>query len=670
MVTIDLALAGIALGAVAALVGLGVLVTYQTTGVFNLAVGGVAMIVAYVLWFLVRSWGWPVAIAGPLAILVVGPAIGYAAEIGIFRPLRRRNASSAETLVASMGLLVLLIGAAYEVWGLQAHLDAPSLVPSGAVDLPGGATIDRTSLAQLAAVLVLVLILLLGSRYTRYGLVVRAVVDSRFLARRCGISADKVAAFGWMAGCGLAGLGGVLLAPASQLDPYSLTLVVLETLAVVVIGRLVSPVWTVVAALAIGVGQAELQQVQFTGRAQTLLGSLQSNLFVVALLLSLLLLPKLAETSTRTTLTALRRPVSWPRWSAPIAAVILLIPLVLGAGHLHTAQQVPALALIFLSLVLLSGVAGQVSLGTAGFAGAGAVFAASLSDDQVGLANLPTGFALFCGVIVAAAIGLVTGYPALRRAGLSLALTTFAVGTVLSRFVFEQPGLVSGLHIRRVVNSDRGFYAVELVLFAIGLLAVVTLTSGPVGRALRAARDSPEGAQAAGVDVRRLTLVAFTVSAGIAGLGGALLVQSAGAFDAEAFDPLHGLLWFTAVAVAGADSAFAAVVLAGLITLIDALAGTGAALFAVGAAAVLLGRFPGGVAGLLRADAVLRVLPRSWRHRHPGGHGLDLRRPAPVSAGGATLQLSAAGRRLFGARPGQAPPPARPDGELTQTGAR
>ena len=150
VIGIDLALAGIAVGAVAALAGLGVLVTYRTTGVFNLASGGMAMLVAYVLWQLVRGWHWPLWIAAPIALLVVGPGLGLAAECGVFRPLRRRSASTAETLVASVGMLVLLLGLAAQIWGLQARQDAPSLVPSGPVDLPGGATIDRSSLAQLA----------------------------------------------------------------------------------------------------------------------------------------------------------------------------------------------------------------------------------------------------------------------------------------------------------------------------------------------------------------------------------------------------------------------------------------------------------------------------------------------------------------------------------------
>ena len=628
MIGIDLALAGIAVGAIAALAGLGVLVTYRTTGVFNLASGAMAMIVAYVLWQLVTVWHWPLGLAAPLVLIVVGPGLGLAAEWAVFRPLRRRSATTAETLVASTGLLVLLLGVAAQLWGLQARQDAPSLVPSGSVDLPGGAVIDRSSLAQLAIAVVAGLTLTYVSRRTRAGLLARAVVDQRSLALLCGVNADRVAAAGWALGGGLAGIAGVLLAPTTQLSPYGLTLVVLETLAVVVIAKLVSLVAVVVSALLLGIGQAELQQIQLHGLAQTIFGSVQTNLFVLALLIGLLLIPQLAETGVGAISALNRRPVRWPRSTVPVAVVFLAAPVLFPADSLRTAQQVPALALIFLSLMLLSGVAGQISLGAAGYAGVGALLSAALMSGAAGLPKFPGVIALIFGALGAGVLGLITGYPALRRSGLALALTTLAVGTVASRFVFEQPVFTSDLHIREAVGGPRAFYVLELGCLLSGLLLVELLTHGPVGRALRAARDSPDGARAAGVDVRTVTLAAFAFSALLAGLGGALLVESAGAFDADSVNPLEGLLWFTTVVVAGADSAVAAIVAAALTILVDSLAVPGTSLLVVGLLAALLGRLPRGVAGIV--DALTTAIGRS-------------RLPSPDER----LRLTPAGRRLL-----------------------
>ncbi len=627
MITIDLALAGVAVGAVAALAGLGVLVTYRTTGVFNIASGGMAMMVAYVLWQAVTVWNWPIGVAAPLALFIVGPALGLAAEWAVFRPLRRRAASTAETLVASTGLLVLLLGMASQIWGLQARQDAPALVQPGAVDLPGGATIDRSSLAQLLIAIIVCLVLTAVARRTRAGLLARAVVDQRSLARLAGVNADRVAAIGWALGGGLAGLAGVLLAPSTQLSPYGLTLIVLETLAVVVIAKLQSAIAVVVSALALGIGQAELQRVQLRGLAQTIFGSVQSNLFVLALLIALLLIPQLAETGAGVVASVTRRPGRWPRWTVPVAVAFLASPLLFPLVDLRTAQRVPALALIFLSLMLLSGVAGQISLGAAGYAGVGALLAAGFAAGAGGLPKLPGIIALAFGAIGAGVLGLITGYPALRRSGLALALTTLAVGTVASRFVFQQPRFTSGLAIRQAVGGSRSFYALELVCLMLGLGIVEMLTHDRVGRALRAARDSPDGARAAGVDVRTMTLAAFAASATLAGLGGGLMVQAAGAFDASAVDPLQGLLWFTTVIVAGADSAVAAVLAAALFVIIDTVAVPGTSLLVVGLLAALLGRLPRGVAGLIAAVTTLmsrRLLasPDEPRRLSPAGRRL------------------------------------------------
>jgi branched-chain amino acid transport system permease protein len=364
----------------------------------------------------------------------------------------------------------------------------------------------------------------------------------------------------------------------------------------------------VVAALALGIGQAELQRVQFHGLGQIIFGSVQSNLFVIALLVGLLLIPQLAETGTSAVAAVARRPTRWSWWIVPVAVVFLAAPLLFPQVDLHTAEQVPALALIFLSLMLLSGVAGQISLGAAGYAGVGGLLSTALMSGAGGLPALPGPVALIFGALGTGLLGLVTGYPALRRTGLALALTTLAVGTVASRFVFEQPTFTSGLNVQTAVRGGHQFYAVELICLLFGLGVVELLTHGPAGRALRGARDSPDGARAAGVDVRTVTLAAFAFSAMLAGLGGGLLVQSSGAFDSSAFDPLVGLLWFTTVIVAGADSATAAIIAAALTVLVNTVAYEGTSLLVVGVLAAMLGWLPRGLAGVF--DMVSSVLAR------------------------------------------------------------
>jgi branched-chain amino acid transport system permease protein len=623
VLALELAAAGLAFGSVAALSGLGLLITYRATGVFNLAHGAIAMVVAYVWWWTTDA-GWPHALAAVVAIAVVGPGIGVAAYVTVFRPLQRRAAPPAESLVATLGLFVLLVGAVAAVAGLQARR-TPALIPTRRIHI-GSAGIRSDALVDLAVVLVVLLLLWLVSTRTRLGVEVRAVVDRRQLAELSRVDADRVAALGWAVGAGFAGLTGVLLAPQLSLTPYGLTLVVLETIAVPVVARLSSLPLAVAAALVVGVGQSELAQLHVSaGWPSEVLQSVQSNLLAVVLLVALLVLPRLRELggdagAASTFATRRRQPRTRRRVLVERAGAVLLLasPLVYPVEPLRDAQHVPALALVFVSLVLVTGYSGQISLGHGAYAGIGALVFGKCSGS---ISELP---ALLAGAIAAGLVGLLTGYPAIRRRGLFLALTTFALGVAVSRFVFQEPAFTTGVHVSRPevlglsLEGDRAFYAFELVCLALGLLLVRNLRSDRLGRALLALRDNEPGASSVGIDVRQLKVFVFTASAAIAGLGGGLLVQTARAFDAQDFDPVQSsLFWFTAVVVFGADSAAAAVAAAGMIVAIGIGVGSDeAALVPIGLLALMLGRLPGGLASLVRRPTEL-VGPVIAEHRLP-----------------------------------------------------
>jgi branched-chain amino acid transport system permease protein len=632
MLTLELAIAGIGIGAVAALSGLGLLVTYRATGVFNLAFGAIAMICAYLLWQTVQQWGWPIGLAAPLVLLGFAPALGLVLERLVFRPLERRAAPPSESLVASLGVFVLLVGCAFVVWGSETHVDVPTIVPAGSVQIAGDVTVRYDTLVDLAVVAAVSIALAIVVR-TRAGLVARAVVERRSLAELAALPADRVALAGWAIGSTLAGTAGVLIAPRLRLDPYGLTLVVLETMAVAVIARLVSPAVAVVSALVLGVAQSELTRFHLVGRNGALLDALTTNLFVVALLVAVLLLPRLdepggADAGTAAHL-AVRRELPPPRgWWIP-CVVLLAIPLAFQMGDLRDAQQVPALAVILVSIVVVTGYTGQITLGQAGFAGLGALFAAKLAADGLWfLPHLPDLLAVLVGAVLVIPVGLLTGWPAIRRRGLFLALTTFAVGSVVSRFVFLQSSFVSDVRVSLPTpfTGDRAFYLFELACLGGSLLLVSNLHSGRLGRALLAIRDDEDGALATGIDVRRLKVFVFAISAALAGLGGILLSQSLRAFDAATFDPIQSLIWFAAVVVFGVDSAAGAVIAAAAIIGLDAGVTPGASTIAIGAAALLLGRMPGGLL------YTLRRIGASLAERSGG------RRPLPP------VRLSPAGR--------------------------
>jgi branched-chain amino acid transport system permease protein len=643
VLALNYALAGLGLGAIAALSGVGILITYRATGVFNVAHGAIAMMAAYLFWQLTVQWGLPVWLSAVIVLAVVAPAFGVALERVVFRPLQRRQATPAESLVATIGLLVLLLGIAFVIWGGQAR-SPTSLFPQTVLH-PGSVTMHVDAFADLAVVVVGTAALGVVLRRTALGTQIRAVVDRRDLAELAGVDADRVAAIGWSIGSLFAALTGILLAPQLSLDPFNLTLVVLETFAMPVIAGLTSVPIAIGTGIALGIGQSEMNLwTPSDAQLSSIWDAFHANLPVVLLLVALLVRQRLSEArgdAGITTTFARRRSseLSVRRLAVQytVAAVAMFLPLTFGPVHLREAQEIPALALIFVSIVAVTGYSGQISLGQAGYAGLGALFFAKVS---VGTPQL---VALLVAALAAGVVGFLTGYPAIRRRGLFLALTTFAVGAFVSRFVFNQPYFTNNTEtVHRLslfglsLTGDRAFYLFELAMLAIAFLVTYNLRNGALGRSLIAIRDSEEGAQSVGVDVRVIKVLIFTVSAMLAGLGGALLAQQSGSFDASTFDPLQASLpWFAVVIVFGADSAVAAVIGAAFVVLVNGLTGQdNAYLIPIGLFAVFLGRLPGGAAELGRRALEWVLSPTALVEHYTN------RRPPPPAA----IRLSPAGR--------------------------
>ncbi|MFG2644036.1 ATP-binding cassette domain-containing protein [Streptomyces sp. NPDC048370] len=638
--TYDLTLAGLAVGSAAALTGIGLIVTYRATGVLNLAHGAIAMVCAYVLRQLVVEWNWPLPVGALVTLLVVAPGIGLVLDRAVFRPLALLGSNPAQTLVASIGVFVLLVGGAALLWGTGARSDAPVLLG----DDPW---------TQLAAVVLLAVAVGAVTRWTRFGRELRAVVDNRPLAMLGGIDADRVSAAGWAFGAFTAGLTGVLLAPYVRLDPYGMPLLVLEVIAVAVVARMRSLPVAIVTALALGVAQAQLTRLHPEGWAGPLVQALGTNLFVVALLVGALVVPGVGGRGRD----ALPPPSVAPRTPPGVwltVGVLFLLPLGFAGTDLHTSVQVPALAIVLLSLVVVTGRGGQIALGQAAYAGLGALFTALLAAG--GVPELP---ALGLAVLLVAPLGLATGWPAIRRHGLALALVTLAVGVAVSRFVFAQPYATAGLELGRPAGfaDDRLYYALELVVLAGCLVLVGALRRGRTGRALAALRDHEAGAEASGVRVSLLKVLAFVLGAALAALGGGLLGMGLRAFDPEAYDPVRGLLWFAAIIVLGADSLLSPLAAAALLVGLDAGTRGGVAAATIGVLAALTGRIP----------PLTSWLPRGRPAASPAGRrGARLPRGRPAAAG---ATASPAGRRGAVAADGAEPPAGGPADELpTRTG--
>jgi branched-chain amino acid transport system permease protein len=285
-----------------------------------------------------------------------------------------------------------------------------------------------------------------------------------------------------------------------------------------------------------------------------------------------------------------------------LSLAALVAPFTLGGPDLRLAHVALALIVIFLSIVCITGFSGHLTLGQASIAGVGA-FASARAANAWGL---PVLVAMLVGALVAIGAGMLAGYPALRRKGLFLGLTTLGLALIIDRFVFNArifKGGPGGLTVMRPnlfgldLSSDRAFYFYELVVVGLMLVLAHNLRSGRLGRVLAAMRDSETAAQSVGIGLRRAKLFVFGVSAGMAGIGGALLTQANQNWDTSTFNPVFGLFWFTVVVVCGVTSMQGAV-LAGVLYIViprtlDLDIGSAIGLFGFGA--LFLGQMPGGV---------------------------------------------------------------------------
>ncbi|MCU1451548.1 MAG: inner-rane translocator [Acidimicrobiales bacterium] len=641
---LSLILAGIGTGCIYSLAGMGIVLTYKATGIFNFAHGAIAMFVAYILWQLNDQWHVSLAIAAPLALLVVGPGIGLVLERLVFRPLQKRGASTSEKLVATLGVFLLLVGLAQKLWtGTERH--GPQLVSNKPLHITGGLTIGQDRLAVVVMVAVVSVALYLLFRYTHLGTEIRAVVDRRELSELAAINANRVAALSWAMGAGLAGLTGVLLAP-DGLDPFRLTLLVIETFSIAVVARLVSiPIAVAAGVLLLGVGQSVLTQFHPTVAPflhthwptwfTETIDALKPNLSVLILFAALLIYRNLDEVgdSGAGVSGLISRSIgaggskSRPETRVAVAVVavgLVFLPFALTNITIAYGQQMLALIVIFVSIVVVTGFSGHITLGQAAFAGMGSFVAVRVSN-SMGVPVIP---AMFIGAFVAVLVGLIAGYPALKRKGLFLGLTTLTIGVLAYSLVFTSSIFAkgsAGLTVHRPsifglsLDGDKAFYWFELVWVGLAMVLARNLRSGRLGRILAAMRDSETAARSVGIDLRTYKLFVFGASAFIAGIGGALLSQQARAFaPTSQFEPISSsLLWFIAVIVAGVGSLGGAVLGAGILVLLGPVMGlqdVAPAIIAVGA--LFIGSLPGGsLMGILQKLADWLRTPKALLDR-------------------------------------------------------
>ena len=266
---------GLVIGAVYAIFGNSITLTYSATGVLNLATGSMAFVSASVFYYLVELHNWPLWLAGILCAFVIGPALGFLLWAAVFR--RMEQSDLVVQVVATIGIAVALPALALMLWLTGQVQQAPGIVPNGLYLVHFwfiSANRDQIAAIIGGAVCVVGLVLLVDR--TRFGLTMRAVVDRPRLAQARGINTNLVSCASWMLSGLLIGIGGVLLAPIITLDSSVYTELTVTALAVALVGRFRSLIWTTVAALALGVVYSLL--IGYAPQGDTLIQSIAPSL--------------------------------------------------------------------------------------------------------------------------------------------------------------------------------------------------------------------------------------------------------------------------------------------------------------------------------------------------------------------------------------------------------
>jgi branched-chain amino acid transport system permease protein len=546
---------GIVTGAIYAIAASGLVVTYTTSGIFNFAHGAVGMLAAFTYWQLSVDWGWPTPVAMAVVLFVLAPGFGALIERTMIRSLE--GTSETTKLVVSVGLLAALIGLAQVIWDTEGRRVDWLFGATNGVDV-FDVFVNYHRLFTLGAAAAVALFLWLFLNRTRTGVSMRAVVDNRGLAQLNGVRPNRASLLSWAIGFSLAALAGILIAPVLQLRVIVLTFLVVNAYAAAMVGRLRSLPLTFVGAIGLGllesylIGWLDPNRFEVLEPIASWLDVLPAAIPTVALFVVLLVLP---QTKARGLSTArLRETLARPTWRGTIIAVAVLL---VGVGVLSVVLEgdptnlshlgrALALAMIVLSLVPLTGYGGQISLCQMGFAGIGA---AVVSHWQIG-GGAEDVLGLIAAFVITGMVGAIVALPALRLSGIYLALATFAFGVFLREVVFEHEITYQGaaIDVERFslfglsVESD-GAYAVFLaVMFAVVAVGMVALRRGPFGRRLQAMKDSPAACATLGIDLTRTKLQVFALSAGIAGLGGALLAGQRTSISPDSFDPINSLV--------------------------------------------------------------------------------------------------------------------------------
>ncbi len=635
---------GVMLGAGYAIAATGLVVTYTTSGVFNFAQGAVGMVAAFCYWELVSAHNVPVLLS-LLIILVIGASIAGALVERVL--MRRLHGASAERpVMVTLGLMVILTGMATLIWSPTTERQVNNLV-SGQFRFVG-INIQYQEVLIIGVALAVAIALRALFYSTRTGFALRAVVDDPELLAMSGVSPNRMSQYGWILGFMMAALAGVLLAPTQTtgISIEAMTLLVVNGYAAAIVGRLKNIPVTFAAAIVIGLAENYVINYILPHVPENLVPDITYALPMAFLFIALVTLPSVRLRAVGR-LTTMRAPrVAGGRESLVAAAVFFVLAVVAalvfsntevkGTTLLTLGGMVMTLGMVGLSLVLLTGYSGQVSLCQFSFMGIGAFVMGKIAGGGSVLG-------LLAATGVCAGLGALIALPTIRLRDLYLALATFAFADAVATGFFPDSHIYGsgGVSIGRIVvpginfGSDSAEFLLVSGFFVLAALVVLSIRRSLFGRRLVALNDSPAAYATVGLNIGFTKVAVFAIAAAMAGLAGALYGTVQGVVGTTDFDVFPGIIFVLFVTIWSIRTVSGAFLAALTYVVLNQLWPNGVGLFA-GVGIILIGRAAGGLLGM---EFLQFRLP--WVRRPAGTP------PAvtgePVSAAAALRKTRAAG---------------------------
>lgn len=568
---------GLVLGGVYGIAASGLVLTYNTSGIFNFAHGAEAMLGAFVYWEFRVNLHWP----APLALIVVlggfAPLMGGLLYAVIMRGLR--DTAEVTKVVVTVALMLGMLYLSEWIWNpIVPRTLNQFFGPTSNVDIFGSKVPTHEVIALGVAVAIAV-----GLRFffyrTRTGVVMRGAVDDPSLLQLNGHNPERVAALSWAMGSFLAVLAGILVTPVSggALEANALTLLVIDAFAAAVFGRLRSVPRTFLGAMVLGL--AANYVLAYFPKSWSWTSDFRISLPMIVLFVVLVLLPQDRLRGASVIRTRERFHVPSVR-TAGIGALclvgtVILLRQLMVDSDVTTFTVGIAFAVIALSLVLLTGYAGEMNLAAISFGAISTMIVFHNGITGKGLAARMTLLGIVVAVLVTALVGALVALPALRLRGLYLGLATMAFGVFLTNMVLmdvnpHQLPLIhthfslfsAGAGIGSLVipplkigpldlKDGTTFLMTVTVVFALIGIGLIALRNSSYGRRLTAMKDSPAASATLGQNLVKLKVSVFMLSAAIAGLGGILMSMALGSVTSDNFDIFLSLSLLMLTVVAG-----------------------------------------------------------------------------------------------------------------------